>query len=64
MTERLNSELVNRYGQQTIRNGMSYSIADGQVQSNANYNNQDLTNLRQQLENNLLNRLRTQNSQG
>lgn len=61
LTERLNSELLNRFGQQTIRNGMSYSISGGQLQSSANYDNQELANLKQQLENSLLGRLRTQN---
>lgn len=64
LTERLNSELLSRYGQQTVRNGMSYSITNGRVQSAANYDNQELANLKQQIENNLLNSLRTQYNQG
>lgn len=64
LTERLNSELLSRYGQQTIRNGMSYSLSGGQVESSANYNNQELATLKQQLEANLLNTLRNQYNQG
>lgn len=64
LTEKLNSELSSRYGQQTIRNGMSYSIIDGRPQSFANYNNQELSNLKLQLENDLLKTLRTQYNQG
>lgn len=63
LTEKLNAELQSKYGQQTIRNGLSYSLSGGQVNSVANYDNQELVNLKQQLENNLLNRLRTQQHQ-
>ncbi|KAG5871398.1 hypothetical protein JTB14_030675 [Gonioctena quinquepunctata] len=62
LTERLNSELISRYGQQMVRGGMSYSITGGRLQSTANYNNDELSQLRRQLENSLLNQLRTQYS--
>uniref|UniRef100_V5GQS7 Uncharacterized protein n=1 Tax=Anoplophora glabripennis TaxID=217634 RepID=V5GQS7_ANOGL len=60
LTNRLNTELSNRYGQQSVRGGLSYTIAGGRLQSTANYDNQELQDLRTQLESNLLNQLRSQ----
>ncbi|KAJ8919111.1 hypothetical protein NQ315_012096 [Exocentrus adspersus] len=60
VTERLNNELVNRYGQQGIRGGLSYTISGGRLHSTANYDNRELQDLKMQLENSLLNRLRSQ----
>nr|XP_023017289.1 protein PF14_0175-like [Leptinotarsa decemlineata] len=62
LTERLNNELNARYGQQMVRGGMSYTITGGRLQSTANYDNEELSNLRRQLENSLVNQLRTQYS--
>lgn len=63
LTSRLNTELANRYGQQSVRGGLSYTISGGRLHSTANYDNQELQDLRAQLENNLLNQLRTQSYQ-
>lgn len=60
LTNRLNTELTNRYGQQSVRGGLSYTISGGRLHSTANYDNQELQDLRAQLENNLLNQLRSQ----
>ncbi|KAJ8980104.1 hypothetical protein NQ317_008565 [Molorchus minor] len=63
LTNRLNDELINRYGQQSIRGGLSYTITGGRVHSTANYDNQELLDLRRQMENTLLNQLRSQYNQ-
>lgn len=59
LNDRLRNELNTRYGQQTIRNGMSYTIEDGTIQPTANYNEQEYQNLKRELENTLLSKLRT-----
>ncbi|XP_050499328.1 uncharacterized protein LOC114333353 isoform X13 [Diabrotica virgifera virgifera] len=63
LTERLNNELNLKYGQQIVRSGMSYSMSGGRLQPTANYDNQELVDLKSQIENTLLNQLRTQYSQ-
>ncbi|CAG9829450.1 unnamed protein product [Diabrotica balteata] len=63
LTERLNNELNLKYGQQIVRSGMSYSMSGGRLQPTANYDNQELVDLKSQIENSLLNQLRTQYSQ-
>ncbi|CAG9823753.1 unnamed protein product [Phaedon cochleariae] len=60
LTERLNNELIARYGQQMIRDGMSYSLDGGRLHSTANYGSQELADLKRQVENTLMNQLRTQ----
>lgn len=64
MTERLNAELMTRYGQQAIRGGQTYSIHNGRVGNVANYDNEELANLKLQMENSLLNQLRREFIQG
>ncbi|XP_060525020.1 uncharacterized protein LOC132701250 [Cylas formicarius] len=58
VTERLQQALAQRYGQQSIRGGQSYSITDGRLQAVPNYQQQDLVDMQRLLENNLLDQLR------
>ncbi|XP_056633213.1 uncharacterized protein LOC130442855 isoform X2 [Diorhabda sublineata] len=63
LTNRLDNELNLKYGQQLIRSGKSYSMIGGRLQPTANYDYQELLDLRNQLENVLLSQLRTQYNQ-
>nr|CAI5860584.1 unnamed protein product [Callosobruchus analis] len=63
VNDRLQNELLNRYGQQTVRGGLSYSISGGRTQSTANYDNRELEELKMQVENQLLNQLRQEYQQ-
>ncbi|XP_019880630.2 hornerin [Aethina tumida] len=60
LTARLQDELHTRYGSQTVKGGLSYTIRGGRVEPTANYNNQELTDLTRQIENNLLRKLHTE----
>lgn len=58
LTRKLQEALYEQYGQQAVRGPYSYSISRGGATSNtANYNVQDLEDLKRQLENNLVNQL-------
>ncbi|CAH1978332.1 unnamed protein product [Acanthoscelides obtectus] len=63
VNDRLQNELLNRYGQQTVRGGLSYSISGGRTQNVANYDNRELEDWKIQVENQLLNQLRQEYSQ-
>lgn len=58
LTRKLQEALYEQYGQQSVRGPYSYSITRGGAASNtANYNVQDLENLKRQVENNLVDQL-------
>lgn len=58
LTRKLQEALYEAYGQQAVRGPYSYSITRGGSDSRtANYNVEDLENLKRQLENNLVNQL-------
>ncbi|VEN43104.1 unnamed protein product [Callosobruchus maculatus] len=63
VNDRLQNELLNKYGQQTVRGGLSYSISGGRTQNTANYDNRELEELKMQVENQLLNQLRQEYNQ-
>lgn len=60
VTQRLQEALMNRYGSQSIRSGLSYSINNGRVLPTANYEHQELLDLQRQMENELISQLRRQ----
>lgn len=58
LTRKLQEALFDTYGQQSVRGPYSYSITrNGDTSRTANYNVEDLENLKRQLENNLVNQL-------
>lgn len=57
LTRRLQEVLYQQYGQQRTQGPYSYSSTNDGLRSTANYNNQELNNLKQEVENNLLRQL-------
>ncbi|KAK9693409.1 hypothetical protein QE152_g34212 [Popillia japonica] len=62
LTRQLQEELQRYYGTQVNRGSHSYSIQNGRYSTQANYNTQELEDLRNQLERNLMQQLRNQYS--
>lgn len=60
LTARLHNILQERYGTQTIKSGLSYSLSDGRLQASPNYEQQELDQLQRQIERTLMDELRQQ----
>ncbi|GJQ86279.1 hypothetical protein Trydic_g8975 [Trypoxylus dichotomus] len=60
LSRQLQEELDRQYGSQASRGAHSYSIKNGRYSAQANYNTQELEDLKRQLERNLLQQLRNQ----